>query len=468
MKNWRNVTEGDIKIFLGHIIAMGLTRKSNLKNYWSRNPIAEMPFFGKYMSKNAFMLLLSNLHLNDNEKQPVRGRRNFDALWKVRPFVDLCLEKFRTVYSPDVNLAFDEGGCPWKGRLSFRVYNPKKPNKFNIKLFQVSESSSGYICGFNVYCGKNDRFCCSRSAQSLDRDCTKTTKIVLGLMLTTGLLDKGHHVYMDNYYTSPELMDELYLRSTYGCGTVRKNRKGLPLAVSSAELKKGEGLFRRNGPLLAIKWCDKRSVYMLSTIHAAEMVEVNKFGEPNNKMWKPKAIQEYISNMRAVDVGDQMMSYNCFVRRSLKWWRKLFIHFLNMVLLNSFVLFRKYSGKKLGHEEFRESIVKSLLHEGMITSAWPLPPIVGNRHEGDARLCERHFPDYIEAAVGAKRGRPSRPCYVCATLPRIDGVRFKRKWTSFWCPDCKKPLCVTFCFKIYHTVKDYKTAALEYRAQQIH
>ena len=29
-------------------------------------------------------------------------------------------------------------------------YNPKKPNRFHIKLFMVSEPSTGYICGFEV------------------------------------------------------------------------------------------------------------------------------------------------------------------------------------------------------------------------------------------------------------------------------------------------------------------------------
>ena len=35
----------------------------------------------------------------------------------------------------------------------FKCYNPKKPNRFHIKLFMVSEPSTGYICGFEVYTG---------------------------------------------------------------------------------------------------------------------------------------------------------------------------------------------------------------------------------------------------------------------------------------------------------------------------
>ena len=39
----------------------------------------------------------------------------------------------------------------------------------------------------------------------------------------------------------------------------------------------------------------------------------------------------------------------------------------------------------------------------------------------------------------------------------------KGKRTSFWCEDCRKPLCITPCFKIYHTEKDNKKHGKFYR-----
>ena len=118
-------------------------------------------------------------------------------------------------------MSFDEACCPFKGRVKFHVYNPMKPNRFHIKLFQVSEAESGYILGFHVYMGK-DSLCISHSSKPLDPDCTKTTKVVLGLLEETKLFDKGHHIYMGNYYTSPELFYELFHHDTYACGTARK------------------------------------------------------------------------------------------------------------------------------------------------------------------------------------------------------------------------------------------------------
>ena len=34
LNNWRDVGEGDIKIFLAHLIAMGLVRKGAIERYW--------------------------------------------------------------------------------------------------------------------------------------------------------------------------------------------------------------------------------------------------------------------------------------------------------------------------------------------------------------------------------------------------------------------------------------------------
>ena len=100
-----------------------------------------------------------------------------------------------------------------------------KPNRFHIKLFQVCEAISRYILGFSVYTGKNGRNIVD-NCKVMDPNCSTTTKVVIGLMDYVNLLDKGYWVYMDNYYTSPELFEELYNRDTFACGTVRCSQKG--------------------------------------------------------------------------------------------------------------------------------------------------------------------------------------------------------------------------------------------------
>ena len=78
-------------------------------------------------------------------------------------------------------------------------------------------------------------------------------------MQKCNLLGKGHHVYLDNYYCSPELFSELHYLETFACDTVRGGRKNLPKAVTKGKLKKkGDCVFRRNGPLLCLKWRENK------------------------------------------------------------------------------------------------------------------------------------------------------------------------------------------------------------------
>ena len=71
----------------------------------------------------------------------------------------------------------------------------------------VSEPITGYICGFEVYTG--DASGQSQGNAQDVQDASKTSCTVLGLLDSVQLLDMGHHVYFDNYYNSPDLIDLL-------------------------------------------------------------------------------------------------------------------------------------------------------------------------------------------------------------------------------------------------------------------
>ena len=366
LNSWVDTTPSDIKLFIAHILLMGLVKKPDLEKYWNTKSKTNIPFFGQYMSRNQFQSVLWNFHVNDDSQNPPRGRPGHDALCKIRPFVDMLERNFMYAYKPSKALSFDEACCPFKGRLRFRVYNPMKPNRFHIKLFQVSEANSGYIVGFHVYTGKNDA-CISNASNPLDQECSKTTKIVLGLLESTNLLDKGHHVYMDNYYSSPELFSELYFRQTYACGTVRQNHKGLPNAVKKAKLEPLQSFFLRNGPLLCLKWSGekkkstKKPVTILSTIHEASELLMRKKDAHGNRIPKPVAIHQYTQNMAGVDISDQYMSFHVALRKSMKWSPKLFFHFLNMVILNAYLLSKKFGKKKMSKHDYIEYIANYLV-----------------------------------------------------------------------------------------------------------
>ena len=79
-----------------------------------------------------------------------------DKLTKVRPFIDLCQQKFAAVYSSSRDVAVDEAMIEFDGRIGWKQYMPKKPVRWGIKLWCLCESSSGYCLDFDVYTGKDN------------------------------------------------------------------------------------------------------------------------------------------------------------------------------------------------------------------------------------------------------------------------------------------------------------------------
>ena len=287
LKDWSPVTIDEIKLFFALCILMGVVYKESTEDYWTTTESTMTPFFNKSMSRNRFLSILSNIHLSDSTREIPFGQEGYDPLYKLRSFLTLCNRNFCDIYVPNRELSVDESTCPWKVRLRFCVYNPAKPDRSGIKLYSVNEASSGYCVGFNVYVGSTPVAEYSELVE-LNTECSLTTKIVVGLLAKNGLLYSGHHIYMDNYYVSPELFDELSFRETYACGTVRKNRKEFPEALKvKNRMLQGDCIFRRRDDLLALKFYDKREVHMLSTIHKAENAIFDKRDINGRPKFKP-------------------------------------------------------------------------------------------------------------------------------------------------------------------------------------
>ena len=110
----------------------------------------------------------------------------------------------------------------------------------------------------NVYLGK-DR---PRAARHLTATNTTVTN------LTRGVKGFGHKLYMDNFFSSPELFDYLAQKKISCCGTVRLHRTGMAkdLKPKTLRLKCGDILVRTRGDSTALLWKYKRDTCLLTNI----------------------------------------------------------------------------------------------------------------------------------------------------------------------------------------------------------
>ena len=115
-----------MKVFVAHLIVMRILKKKSLEQYWSRDSILNMPFFGHYMSRNLFQNILWNLHVSDqDETNPQKGEANCDPLFSVRPMVDMMQRNFHTKYRPGKELSLVESTHPFNSRVHLKCYNQK-------------------------------------------------------------------------------------------------------------------------------------------------------------------------------------------------------------------------------------------------------------------------------------------------------------------------------------------------------
>jgi hypothetical protein len=81
---------------------MDLVKIPSISHYWKTSVLykSEIPF---YMSRNRFELILSVIHVSDNNNVPGQNR-----LYKIQPLVDILVDKFNTVLIPVKNVCIDE------------------------------------------------------------------------------------------------------------------------------------------------------------------------------------------------------------------------------------------------------------------------------------------------------------------------------------------------------------------------
>jgi hypothetical protein len=179
-------------------------------------------------------------------------------------------------------LSIDEVIVKFKGRVLFKQYIPKKRKRFGIKMFKLCDST-GYTYDMNVYLGK-DR-------QRAEQHLTATHATVTNL--TRGVEGFWHKLYMDNFFSSPDLYDDLAQKKVLCCGTVRPHRKNMPkdLRPQTLRLKRGDIRVRTRGDLTAVVWKDKRDVRLLTNIHDPPR-EGNYCDEHGNAI-KPAIVADY-------------------------------------------------------------------------------------------------------------------------------------------------------------------------------
>ena len=128
--------------------------------------------------------------------------------------------------------------------------------------------------------------------------------------------------------------------------------------MTKAKLKKGEYIWRRCKKVYVSKWRDRREVLAITTKYHPKLISVrNRFGQ---EKIKPEEIYQYNLNMAGIDHNDQMVSYYSSPRKTIRWYKKVMFHLLDIFLWNAYYIEKKYT-EKMTFLQFCEEIIRSYL-----------------------------------------------------------------------------------------------------------
>ena len=282
-------------------------------------------------------------------------------------------------------------------------------------------------------------------------------------LLTNIPRHKGHKLFIDNWYTGVPLAATLMNQGIALVGTVRANRlRNCTMPLDKDMKKEGRGTVAiqtckyDGAELRAIKWFDNRAVSILTTYEAVEpMIQVKRWDRMQKKevfVECPSAFATYNKSVGGVDLLDGLLSYYRIPVRSKKWYHQLICHFLDVLVAQGWLLYRRDVGaeKVLSLKEFKVSVTESLMKQSKRVSAKRGCPSISveaahsvKKTKGPAAPIPNksvrqdgfdHWPEFDD-----KKGRCRYPG--CKGFPKVK------------CCKCDVRLCFTLtliCFRKFH------------------
>lgn len=139
--------------------------------------------------------------------------------------------------------------------------------------------STGYTLDFTVYTGKSENHHEHGLAYGVVKD------------LIAPYIFQRYFVFFDNYYTSTQLLEDLYKQEVYATGTFRVDRHGIPeevkalkVALSGSKVTHGTGHYIQfendlsqhtpHNAIAYVCWRDTRAVCAMSAAYPGHAINI--------------------------------------------------------------------------------------------------------------------------------------------------------------------------------------------------
>ena len=329
----------------------------------------------------------------------------------------------------------------------------------------IAEASTGIVLRISIYIGRGTDF--DSSNEELE-----TVGTYLGERVVFGLSrpyhNKGHHIFMDNFFNSPQLLEGLLRQRTYGCGTLRLTLKDMPEEYhgkNKKKVKKGDTAVHQRGNIVLTVWHDKRPVAILSSnvSPGTTTVVTRRTKEPphQKQVTVPTQVHIYNNYMGGVDLSDQLRQYYPTGRTSKKWWKYIFWYCLDTCISNAYLLASKHLPADKSTKWKRDRLLGFMMDLGK--------ELIGDfssrqRQQVGLRTKKRSFqPQTTVHHQRVKFEGRKRACIGCKQLGRLskDGEGKRTSETTYGCNTCG----VNYCLECFQAHLPSSTAQTEDRME---
>lgn len=131
--NWKEVTQTDIKAYVGLLILAGVYRSKNESTSSLWDAESGRTIFRATMSLQKFPMLSRVIRIDNRDTRP--GRRQQDKLAAIREVWDKWVQRLPFIYNPSPNVTVDERLVAFRRPCPFKQYMPSKPSKYGIKIW---------------------------------------------------------------------------------------------------------------------------------------------------------------------------------------------------------------------------------------------------------------------------------------------------------------------------------------------
>jgi hypothetical protein len=252
------VSVADMDNFIIILLYTSYMRLPRQEMYWQRDFDLDIPFVPRIMRRQKFRDIKKYLHFCDNNNINVNENR----FAKIQPLLDLLnasLVQFGILYDC---LSVDEQMIGYTGRHPSKQYIRGKPVKWGYKMWLLCDAT-GYPYHIWPYQG--------RSGQRRDEPLGSTVvKKMISVVQDNSSLN-CHKIFMDNFFTSIKLMQDLRECNLRATGIIRNNRiRNIPLKDDTELTHRGDYDNLCNGQLRIIKLHDSKIVTLVTNFDTVE------------------------------------------------------------------------------------------------------------------------------------------------------------------------------------------------------